>query len=131
MSGLLLKTNIRMRLDGFPVDVINYIKAHIFAAIGDPTPMIRNTVGTVIDTLIVELGPANWPEALSTLMELVDSPDRFVQEVSITQKDGNSKANGRISTGSFQLLGQTLSRHSEKVRTYGSGWDKTARLYDS
>ena len=82
MSGLLLKTNIRMRLNAFPVDVVNYIKTHIFAAIGDPIAMIRNTAGTVIDTLIVELGPAEWPEALSTLMQLVDSPDRYVQEVS-------------------------------------------------
>lgn len=81
MAGLLLKTNIRIRLSAFPVEVVNYIKANIFSVIGDPILMIRNTVGTVIDTLIVELGPANWPEALSTLMELVDSPEPLVQEV--------------------------------------------------
>ena len=81
MAGLLLKTNIRLRLSAFPVEVVAYVKANIFSVIGDPLPMIRNTVGTVIDTLIVELGPANWPEALSTLMELVDSQEQFVQEV--------------------------------------------------
>ena len=81
MAGLLLKTNIRIRFSSFPVEVVAYIKANIFSVIGDPLSMIRNTVGTVIDTLIVELGPANWPEALSTLMELVDSPEQLVQEV--------------------------------------------------
>ena len=78
MAGLLLKNNIRMRLEAFPAEVVAYVKAHIFTAIGDPVPMIRNTVSTVIDTLIVELGPANWPEALQQLMALVDSPERKI-----------------------------------------------------
>ena len=82
MAGLLLKNNVRLRLEEMPQDVVSYIKATIFNAIGDPVSMIRNTVSTVIDTLIVELGPTNWPEALSRLMELVDSPDQYTQEVS-------------------------------------------------
>jgi transportin-1 len=81
MAGLLLKNNIRLRLDQFPAEVIAYVKANIFSAIGDATSMIRNTVSTVVDTLLVELGPENWTEALSKLMELVDSPDVTAQEV--------------------------------------------------
>lgn len=81
MAGLLLKNNIRLRFEAFPAEVVAYVKAHIFSAIGDQVPMIRNTVSTVIDTLIVELGPAKWPEALQQLMALVDSPERTAQEV--------------------------------------------------
>ncbi|GAA6005721.1 hypothetical protein JCM10207_005309 [Rhodosporidiobolus poonsookiae] len=80
MAGLLLKNNIRLRLATFPPDVTAYVKAHIFTAIGDGVSMIRNTVSTVIDTLLVELGPENWTEALSKLMELVDAPDQASQE---------------------------------------------------
>ncbi|KAL8292224.1 hypothetical protein RQP46_001690 [Phenoliferia psychrophenolica] len=79
-AGLLLKNNVRLRLNEMNPDVIAYVKATIFNAIGDPVSMIRNTVSTVIDTLIIELGPSNWPEALSRLMELVDSPDPHTQE---------------------------------------------------
>ena len=82
MAGLLLKNNIRLRLEAFPQEVITYVKQNIFGAIGDSVAMIRNTVSTVIDTLLVELGPATWPEALQQLMELVDSGDQHAQEVS-------------------------------------------------
>lgn len=81
MAGLLLKNNIRLRLNTFAPSVIEYVKANIFSAIGDSTSMIRNTVSTVIDTLLVELSPENWTEALSRLMELVDSHDQLAQEV--------------------------------------------------
>ncbi|GAA5977329.1 hypothetical protein JCM11641_000066 [Rhodosporidiobolus odoratus] len=80
MAGLLLKNNIRLRLEQFPPEVVAYIKANIFSAIGDATSMIRNTVSTVVDTLLVELGPENWTDALSKLMELVDSQDQLAQE---------------------------------------------------
>jgi transportin-1 len=82
MAGLLLKTNIKLSLAAIPPHVLDYVKSNVFTAIGDPVQMIRNTVGTVIDTLLIELGPQSWPEALSTLIELLDSPERFVQEVS-------------------------------------------------
>ena len=80
-AGLLLKNNVRIRLEEMTPDVVAYIKATIFNVLGDPVSMIRNTVSTVIDTLLIELGPTNWPEALSRLMELVDSPDPHTQEV--------------------------------------------------
>ncbi|KAK4705916.1 transportin-1, partial [Phenoliferia sp. Uapishka_3] len=87
MAGLILKNNVRLRLEEVPPEVILFVKATIFNAIGDPIPMIRNTVSTVIDTLIVELGPTNWPEALSQLMTLVDSPDPYTQEGAFTTLD--------------------------------------------
>ncbi|BGO92978.1 hypothetical protein NBRC10512_004199 [Rhodotorula toruloides] len=80
MAGLLLKNNIRMRLELFESDVVAYVQANIFTAIGDSTSMIRNTVSTVIDTLLVELGPEKWTEGLSKLMELADSDDQLAQE---------------------------------------------------
>lgn len=81
MSGLLLKNNLKLRLASIPQDVIEYIKSTIFDAIADPVAMIRNTVSTVIDQLLVTLQPENWPEALSKLVELVDSQDKNAQEV--------------------------------------------------
>ncbi|KAM0748729.1 Transportin-PC [Meredithblackwellia eburnea MCA 4105] len=80
MAGLLLKNNVRLRLDDIPQEVIEYVKANIFNSVGDPMSMIRNTVSTVINQLVVDIGPSNWPEALSRLMELVDSPDMHTQE---------------------------------------------------
>ncbi|KPV78588.1 uncharacterized protein RHOBADRAFT_10799 [Rhodotorula graminis WP1] len=80
MAGLLLKNNIRLYLNDIQPDVLAYVKANIFGAIGDPTSMIRNTVSTVINQLVVELKPENYLEALSRLLELVDSSDMFVQE---------------------------------------------------
>lgn len=82
LAGLILKNNLRMRLESIPPTVLEYVKANIFKAIGDPLSIIRSTVGTVIDTLLVTLGPSNWPEGLSTLIDLMDSPERFIQEVS-------------------------------------------------
>ncbi|GAA5956019.1 hypothetical protein JCM8115_004388 [Rhodotorula mucilaginosa] len=87
MAGLLLKNNIRLRLNTFAPSVIEYVKANIFSAIGDSTSMIRNTVSTVIDTLLVELSPENWTEALSRLMELVDSHDQLAQEGAFSALD--------------------------------------------
>ncbi|BGP52980.1 hypothetical protein JCM8202_004064 [Rhodotorula sphaerocarpa] len=87
MAGLLLKNNIRLRLSFFAPDVVAYVKANIFSAIGDSTSMIRNTVSTVIDTLLVELSPENWAEALSRLVELVDSQDQLAQEGAFSALD--------------------------------------------
>lgn len=81
MAGLLLKNNIRLYLNDIQPDVVAYIKANIFGAIADPTSMIRNTVSTVINQLVVELKPENYIEALSRLLELVDSSDQYAQEV--------------------------------------------------
>lgn len=82
MAGLILKNNLRSGLGGIPTDILQYVKDHIFDAIGDADPMIRNTVSSVITTMVAEIGPENWPEALSKLMELIGSPEAKVQEVS-------------------------------------------------
>lgn len=81
MAGLILKNNIRMRFRSLQPGVLDHVKAHIFTALQDPSPTIRNTAGTVIDTLLTSLEPENWPEALSKLLELADSPDQKTQEV--------------------------------------------------
>lgn len=82
MSGLLLKNNIRSRIEEIDSSILDYIKNHIFDAIGDGNILIRNTVSTVICTMVTELGPSNWSEALNRLMELLNSPTKFEQEVS-------------------------------------------------
>ncbi|GAA5850600.1 hypothetical protein JCM9279_007555 [Rhodotorula babjevae] len=87
MAGLLLKNNIRLYLNEIQPDVVAYVKSNIFGAIADPTSMIRNTVSTVINQLIVELKPENYIEALSRLLELVDSPDQYAQEGAFASLD--------------------------------------------
>lgn len=87
MAGLLLKNNIRMRLEAFSPEVIHYVQSHIFSVIGDEAPMIRNAVTTVIDTLLVERGLESWPEALSKLIELMQSPSKTLQEGAFSTLD--------------------------------------------
>lgn len=124
MAGLLLKNNIRMRLDTFQPQVTEYIKANIFSAIGDAVPMIRNTVSTVIDTLLVELGPASWPEALSKLMELVDSSDVHSQEVRAACEDSfETVLTARVHQGAFSALDklcQDIPKKLEQMEVGGA-----------
>ncbi|KAM0793118.1 hypothetical protein ACM66B_000597 [Microbotryomycetes sp. NB124-2] len=87
MSGLLLKNNLKLRLQEIPGEVVEYVKQHIFSVIADNVPMIRNTVSTVINQLLIALGPENWPEALSKLIELLDSSNKDAQEGAFATMD--------------------------------------------
>lgn len=122
-----------MRLEQFLPQVTEYVKANIFTALGDSVSMIRNTVSTVIDTLLVELGPQAWPEALSKLVELIDSNDVYLQEVSSLAGSTFSTRALMLSvlvTGSVQHIRQALSRHSKEARTHGSRRCPPSRLHD-
>lgn len=50
-------------------------------ALADPAHFIRSTAASVIDWLYRGVGPELWPEALTKLLAMAESEDRFAQEV--------------------------------------------------
>ena len=71
----------QMLLFRFPNEVKLYVKRQCISAIGDPSALIRATVGLVI-TMICAKGELNhWPELLPALTGLLDSPQQTACEV--------------------------------------------------
>ncbi|CAG0890893.1 unnamed protein product [Darwinula stevensoni] len=80
LSGLILKNNIKARLNQFPSEVTAFIKSECLNAIGDPSPLIRATVGILITTIASKGELATWPELLPRLCELLDSEEYLICE---------------------------------------------------
>ena len=59
-----------------------YVKRQCISAIGDPSALIRATVGLVISMICARGELENWPELLPSLCQLIDSPQQTVCEVS-------------------------------------------------
>ena len=53
LSGLILKNNVKAHYDGFPPNVKNFVKQECLNAIGDPSPLIRATIGTWLEARCV------------------------------------------------------------------------------
>ena len=51
LSGLILKNNVKAHYNQFPEKVAVFIKAECLKAVGDPSPLIRATVGILITTI--------------------------------------------------------------------------------
>jgi hypothetical protein len=83
VAGLALKTNISRTHATIPPHVIAYVKAHVFAALIDPQPAIRNAAGTIITTMVALFGLQQWPDVLPKLLELMNHPDVKVLEVCV------------------------------------------------
>lgn len=82
LSGLILKNNIRLKGTNLQPEIIDYIKQECLMAVGDPSPLIRATVGILITTIANKGMLCNWPQLLPTLCEMLDSQDYNVCEVS-------------------------------------------------
>ncbi|KAK2728037.1 hypothetical protein QYM36_008496, partial [Artemia franciscana] len=80
LSGLILKNNVRSHYHQFPNEVREFIKSECLQAIGDPSPLIRATVGILITTIASRGELSSWPELLPTLSNLLDSTDYNVCE---------------------------------------------------
>ncbi|XP_065069170.1 transportin-1-like [Rhopilema esculentum] len=79
LAGLILKNNVRSNYHRFPAEVREFVKAECLNAIGDPSPLIRATIGILVTTIAQkELG--TWPELLPRLLQLLDSEDFNVCE---------------------------------------------------
>ena len=51
LSGLILKNNVKLHYNEFPEQVRVFIKSECLKAVGDPSPLIRATVGILITTI--------------------------------------------------------------------------------
>lgn len=51
LSGLILKNNVKAHFTKFPAEVAGFIKSECLSAVGDPSPLIRATVGILITTI--------------------------------------------------------------------------------
>ena len=57
-----------------------FIKSECLSAVGDPSPLIRATVGILITTIASKGELHNWPELLPGLCQLLDSDNYNVCE---------------------------------------------------
>jgi len=80
LSGLILKNNIRIHAASLQPEIIEYIKRECLMALGDPSPLIRATVGILITTIANKGGILSWPELLPTLCEMLDSQEYSICE---------------------------------------------------
>ena len=81
IAGIILKNNVKEHYMGFPDEIKSFIKSECLQIIGDPSPLIRATVGTLISNIANKGELVNWPELLPTLCQLLDNPNNSVCEV--------------------------------------------------
>lgn len=82
LSGLILKNNVKTHYQDLGPTVMQFIKSECLSAIGDPSPLIRATVGILITTISSRGELTSWPELLPTLSNMLDSNDYNMCEVS-------------------------------------------------
>ncbi len=51
LSGLILKNNVKAHITKFPSEVTQFIKSECLLAVGDPSALIRATIGILIVTI--------------------------------------------------------------------------------
>ncbi|KAF8928125.1 hypothetical protein BGZ52_003693, partial [Haplosporangium bisporale] len=102
IAGLLLKTNIQYHASDIRDDVLDYVKVLALRHVGDPDADVRNTLGTVITTILSRNSILSWPEVLPTLMGLLDSQDPNVVE-------GSFKALAKICEDSADELDMEIN----------------------
>ncbi|XP_075217364.1 transportin 1 [Lycorma delicatula] len=80
LSGLILKNNVKAHYQKFLPEVAEFIKQECLSAVGDPSPLIRATVGILITTIASKGELIAWPELLPALCSMLDSQDYNVCE---------------------------------------------------
>ncbi|XP_060757620.1 transportin-2 isoform X1 [Neoarius graeffei] len=75
LSGLILKNNVKAHYQNFPPTVADFIKQECLGNIGDPSPLIRATIGILITTIASKGELQTWPELLPQLCNLLNSED--------------------------------------------------------
>lgn len=127
LSGLILKNNIKGRYNQLPREVINYVKAESLTCMGDPSSLIRATVGILITSIVVQGELTNWPELFDILLEKMDSTDYFECEgaFSILQKvceDSAEMLDSEVFRRPLNLLIPKFlhffNHNSSKIRSY-------------
>ncbi|XP_049816138.1 transportin-1 isoform X2 [Schistocerca nitens] len=80
LSGLILKNNVKAHYHKFLPEVTEFIKQECLSAVGDPSPLIRATVGILITTIASKGELTAWPDLLPALCQMLDSSDYNVCE---------------------------------------------------
>uniref|UniRef100_A0A914VK87 Transportin-1 n=1 Tax=Plectus sambesii TaxID=2011161 RepID=A0A914VK87_9BILA len=80
LSGLILKNTIRVFWNRLPDEIRSFVKRESLVAIGDPSPLIRATVGIIVTNIVLQEGVVRWPNLLPDLCAMLDSPDAGVCE---------------------------------------------------
>lgn len=77
LSGLILKNNIKTHPQVLQLEIV---RDECLQAVGDPSPLIRATVGILITTIASKGSLVSWPGLLPALCEMLDSQDYNVCE---------------------------------------------------
>ena len=80
LSGLILKNNVKAHFNKFPTEVTVFIKSECLSAVGDPSALIRATVGILITTIASRGELTNWPDLLPSLCNMLDNEHPTVCE---------------------------------------------------
>ncbi|XP_046847049.1 transportin-1-like [Xenia sp. Carnegie-2017] len=80
LAGLIVKNNVKSNYHLFPDNVKEYVKTECLQAIGDPSPLIRATIGILITTIAQKGELIHWPQLLPSLCQLLDSEDYNICE---------------------------------------------------
>ncbi|TRY69340.1 hypothetical protein TCAL_10188 [Tigriopus californicus] len=73
LAGLILKNNVKAHFHEFPPPVAHFIRSECLRAVGDPSPLIRATIGILITTITSKGDLAQWPDLLPKLCEHLES----------------------------------------------------------
>ena len=84
LAGLIVKNNVKSNYHLFPENVKEFVKTECLQAIGDPSPLIRATIGILITTIAQKGELIHWPQLLPSLCQLLDSEDYSVCEVGMS-----------------------------------------------
>ncbi|KAF5294727.1 hypothetical protein FQA39_LY00211 [Lamprigera yunnana] len=130
LSGLILKNNIKTHYTLLMSTVTSFIKQECLQAVGDPSPLIRATVGILITTIASKGELTTWPELLPALCGMLDSQDYNVCEGAFgaLQKiceDSAEALDADVVNRPLDLLVpkflQFFSHSSSKIRSYAIG----------
>lgn len=80
LSGIILKNNVKTHFNSFPKEVTDFIRTECLSAVGDPSALIRATVGILITTIASKGDISQWPDLLPKLCQMLDSGDYAVCE---------------------------------------------------
>ncbi|XP_014246166.1 transportin-1 isoform X2 [Cimex lectularius] len=111
LSGLILKNNVKANFDKLDSEVLEFVKQSCLSAVGDPSPLIRATVGILITTITSKGELPFWPDLLPTLCSMLDSQDYNVCEgaFSALQKICEDSCQTLDSMNSFEEFNKPLN----------------------
>ncbi|XP_045481488.1 transportin-1 isoform X1 [Harmonia axyridis] len=130
LSGLILKNNVKTHYNSLMQNVTDFIKSECLQAVGDPSPLIRATVGILITTIACKGDLSSWPQLLPTLCNMLDSQDYNVCEGAFgaLQKiceDSSEALDSDTVNRPLDILIpkflQFFSHSSSKIRSYAIG----------